>query len=113
MTLADRIARMEPDAQRVVLWIVAHVVERLEVGRRRYGDLDLADDPRCFLREAREEWIDGLIYTASDDLLEGDVSRAKGRPDVEITAVGEPMEVSPAAAFGVIVAELGARKEAK
>ena len=44
--------------------VLALVAERLAMGRRAYGELHLATDPRDFRREALEEAADGLVYVA-------------------------------------------------
>jgi hypothetical protein len=45
--------------------VLAVVAERLAMGRRLYGELHPATDPRDFAREALEEVADGLVYCAA------------------------------------------------
>lgn len=45
--------------------LLALVSERLAMGRRQYGELHPATDPRSFEREALEEAADGLVYVAA------------------------------------------------
>jgi hypothetical protein len=45
--------------------VLALVAERLAMGRRAYGELRPATDPRSFEREALEEAADGLVYVAA------------------------------------------------
>jgi hypothetical protein len=45
--------------------VLALVAERLAMGRRTYGELRPATDPRSFEREALEEAADGLVYVAA------------------------------------------------
>lgn len=52
------------------LEVVGMVIERLRLGRSRYGQLDLARDERVWSREAAEEVIDGLIYAAIGAVVE-------------------------------------------
>lgn len=44
------------------------VRERLDLGRERYGPLDLATDQRDFTAEMREELIDALAYAAMESV---------------------------------------------
>jgi hypothetical protein len=44
--------------------VLLRIARRLAAGRRSYGLLDIARDPRDFQREAREELEDFLVYTA-------------------------------------------------
>lgn len=65
MTPRDRILAaldaLGPDEAEVL----ALVAERLAKGRRQYGELHPATDPRRFEREALEEAADGLVYVAA------------------------------------------------
>jgi hypothetical protein len=47
------------------LRVLVLLVRRVLAGQRRYGHLDLANDPRAFGREALEEVADGLFYLAA------------------------------------------------
>lgn len=59
--------------------VIGVVVERLQLGREIYGQLDVATDGRDFRAEARDEGIDRLIYEAAEAL------RLARRPAVVIT----------------------------
>ena len=61
------------------LRVLTVLARRLEVGRNRYGYLDLHSDRRDFKRERAEEYVDAAIYDACDLLAEHDRA-AKGRP---------------------------------
>lgn len=63
---------LEPDAQRILVLLA----ERAAKGRRDYGGMTLATDPRNMHREAAEEAIDGLFYAAAA-LLKGGETMAK------------------------------------
>lgn len=58
---------LEPDAIRVV----ERVVERLRLGQRQYGPLDLATNPRDWKAEAVEELLDATAYLAMQTLKDG------------------------------------------
>lgn len=47
------------------LAVLLLVAERVRKGRARYGNLDVAHDPRCLRVEALEEAADGLFYAAA------------------------------------------------
>ena len=53
------------------LRVVVSIMSRLELGRARYGRLDLAADPRDWQRELGEELIDACIYAACVRLTKG------------------------------------------
>lgn len=44
--------------------IIGKVVERLRLGRERYGQLDLRHDKREMATELLDEAFDGLVYAA-------------------------------------------------
>jgi hypothetical protein len=46
--------------------LVQLVADRLEVGRREYGPLRVADDPRDWQREALEELADAAVYLGTE-----------------------------------------------
>lgn len=48
--------------------VVGVIIERLKLGRERYGQLDIASDPRDWCEEAREEAADTPIYLAIETL---------------------------------------------
>lgn len=66
--LHDRIVNlldeMEPDALRTMLYLA----ERLMLGQRAYGKLDLKTDPRNWPEEQRAEIGDLLVYFAFEEL---------------------------------------------
>jgi hypothetical protein len=51
--------------------VVAECAARVRAGRVAYGALNLAADPRNWLREAREEVLDLVIYLVFDRLAKG------------------------------------------
>lgn len=71
------------------LRVVDRVLGRLELGRDRYGELDLTR-PREWRRELREELLDALVYDVAEELAAEDVERAALRED----ARREMVEVS-------------------
>lgn len=62
------------------LRIVDRVLQRLEVGRGRYGYLDLSR-PRNWRKERFEERLDALVYDVAEELAAEDVERAALRED--------------------------------
>lgn len=54
------------------LRVVSKILGRLELGRSRYGYLDLARDTRDYKREEAEEHLDGAVYRACDELDRAD-----------------------------------------
>lgn len=64
---ADLEARLELCAYDE-LRVVSKILGRLELGRQRYGYLDLARDRRNYKREEAEEHLDGAVYRACDEL---------------------------------------------
>lgn len=48
--------------------VLERVAERLVMGRRQYGDLNIASDSRAWDEEARQEILDGLVYLAVGSL---------------------------------------------
>lgn len=61
------------------LRVLAVLARRIEVGRNRYGYLDLHADKRDFRRERAEEYVDAAIYDACDLLAEHDRSAKERR----------------------------------
>lgn len=61
-----RLSLLSPDEREVALAALSQVLDRLEVGRERYGVMDLNTITKDLRAEAREELIDGLIYLAAD-----------------------------------------------
>lgn len=60
VAVANRLERCSPDELRVIDRCLAG----LELGRERYGALDLGRDDRDWLDEASDESRDGLLYRA-------------------------------------------------
>jgi hypothetical protein len=50
------------------LRVLAVILGRLELGRNRYGYLDLSKDKRNWKRERAEEAIDWIVYDAVEEL---------------------------------------------
>lgn len=48
--------------------VLAYLADRLTEGQRRYGALDLANDPRDWRKERSEEIADLLVYGAFEEL---------------------------------------------
>ncbi len=65
--LSARLLQCSRDELRVMSQLLA----RLELGRARYGHLDLARDKRDFKREEAEEHLDAAVYRACDQLENG------------------------------------------
>ena len=57
-SLSEVVPRLGADELRVL----ALIASRLDLGRRLYGRLDVATDPRDWAREAGEEAADLLVY---------------------------------------------------
>jgi hypothetical protein len=64
--LGELIADMNQDELRVML----RIAERLTMGRRQYGPLELAGDKRDWRAEGAEELLDGTVYFAIQSLKE-------------------------------------------
>jgi hypothetical protein len=62
------------------LRVVDRVLQRLELGRERYGGLDLSR-PRNWRKERFEERLDALVYDVAEELAAEDVERARLRED--------------------------------
>jgi hypothetical protein len=58
------LAGLPTDEQRVIARIVEDSSARLRIGLAQYGALDLANDRRDWVQQAREEAIDGNVYLA-------------------------------------------------
>ena len=56
--LCELARAMEPDA----LEVLYGIAQRLTCGRREYGDLDLATNPRNWTHEELEELFDAVVY---------------------------------------------------
>lgn len=68
--------------------VADRVLARLELGRERYGLLDLAK-PRDWRRELREELLDSLVYDVAGELAQEDRERAELREAARAEMVGE------------------------
>jgi len=64
------------------------VLGRLELGRQRYGDLDLSR-PRDWRRERFEERLDALVYDVCDELVLEDATRAELREAARREMLGD------------------------
>jgi hypothetical protein len=73
--LLDVVAELGTDERRVLLALA----RRLLAGRRTYGRLDVAEDPRDWRSEAAEELLDGAVYLARETMRRG--ARRHGSPD--------------------------------
>lgn len=82
--LAGRLQALEYDALRVV----DRVIARLELGRERYGDLDLAQ-PRPWRRERNEELLDAIVYEVAGELAAEDAVRAELHERARTEMLGE------------------------
>lgn len=88
--IARRLQLAAPDEVRVI----DRVLQRLELGRERYGALDLSR-PREWRRELREELLDALVYDVSEEIAAEDQARAELREAARAEMVGEqPDEVT-------------------
>jgi len=70
--LVRRLALASFDERRVVERILA----RLELGRQRYGELDISK-PREWRRELSEELLDAVIYDTIEAIRAEDAARAE------------------------------------
>lgn len=55
---------LNEDEQAVVMDVARGLARRMLTGRQRYAPLQLDTDPRDWVREAREEMLDGAAYLA-------------------------------------------------
>lgn len=78
-SLASRLACLGLDEIR----LIDHVVTRLELGRERYGELDLSA-PRDWGKELGEELVDALVYHAARELAAQDLARASLREAAQL-----------------------------
>lgn len=119
-SLSSRLPAIEFDALRVI----DRVVQRLELGRERHGELDLSK-PRDWQRERFEERLDALVYDVCAELAAEDLARAglreaarvemfagvdRSATPVSLQHVAEPMPVGDAIRRGI---ELAAKREAE
>jgi len=74
LSLLARLASLNADERSVVVEVMRHALERLELGRERYGELHLDIDTRDWHREAEDEVGDLAAYTAMARVL-----RARGK----------------------------------
>lgn len=82
--LGRRLPLASPDEVRVL----DRVLQRLELGRDRYGALDLSR-PREWRRELREELLDALVYDVCEELAAEDRDRAELRKAARAEMLGE------------------------
>lgn len=83
--LTRRLALASHDELRVI----DRVLQRLELGRERYGLLVLARDRRDWRREQREELLDAMIYDVADELRGEDLAIANLREAARAEMVGD------------------------
>jgi hypothetical protein len=83
-SLASRLACLGLDEIR----LIDHVVTRLELGRERYGELDLSA-PRDWGKELGEELVDALVYQAARELAAQDLARASVREAARAEMLGD------------------------
>jgi hypothetical protein len=82
--IARRLQLASPDEVRAL----DRLFQRLELGRERYGALDLSR-PREWRRELREELLDALIYDVCDELAVEDQERAELHEAARAEMLGE------------------------
>jgi len=70
------------------LRVIDRILTRLEIGRERYGELDLSR-PRDWRREHREELLDALVYDVAEELAREDQERAELREAARVEMLGE------------------------
>ncbi|MFN8626029.1 MAG: hypothetical protein U0587_08625 [Candidatus Binatia bacterium] len=66
MRQLDRLHTVAEQLGAAELRVLLLVAERLLLGRRQYGNLDPATDPRDFRRECFEELADAAVYMAAE-----------------------------------------------
>lgn len=95
--LARRLQLASHDEARVI----DRVLQRLELGRERYGELDLAKDARDWRRERFEELLDEIVYRACEELQAEDLERRGLREAAraEMLGVERPMFERPRVHF--------------
>jgi len=74
--LARDIARRLQLASHDELRVVDQILTRLELGRERYGLLDIARDRREWRRELGEELLDAVIYDTIETIRAEDLAHA-------------------------------------
>lgn len=84
-TIQLRIAEALPELKGDEGAVLAEVAERLLMGQRNYGVLDLASDTRDWLKEARAEALDLVVYAAFRFLT------GRGR-DTDPVPAGPPLD---------------------
>lgn len=85
--LARDLARRLQLASHDEIRVVDRVLQRLELGRERYGLLDLAQ-PRDYRRERFEERLDALVYDVREELALEDQHRAGLREEARVEMLG-------------------------
>jgi hypothetical protein len=81
------------------LRVVDRVLQRLELGRERYGHLDLSR-PRNWRKERFEERLDALVYDVAEELAAEDAVRAQLRQGVDVELCGWEAQRRAAAGVG-------------
>lgn len=80
------------------LRVIDALLVRLELGRERYGLLDLERDRRDWFKERREELLDAMVYDVAEQLRADDLARANLRNAAHAEMLGgDPMSDEPAA----------------
>jgi hypothetical protein len=82
--LVRRLALAGRDEKRVI----DSVLRRLEVGRERYGLLDVSK-PRNWRAERFEERLDALVYDVAEELALEDQAHARAQDDAVAELGGE------------------------
>jgi hypothetical protein len=72
--------------------VVDRVLQRLELGRERYGLLDLSR-PRDWRKEHREELLDALVYDVAEELALEDQAREQLRDEARAEMLGRSEDV--------------------
>jgi hypothetical protein len=88
------------------LRVVDRVLQRLEVGRERYGHLDLSR-PRNWRKERFEERLDALVYDVAEELAAEDAEHAQLRQDVDVELCAWEAQRRAAARAGAVGIAVG------
>lgn len=87
--------QLEPDALRAI----AYLADRLLMGQRYYGKIDLATDPRDWEKERRDEIGDLLVYSAFGELKRSLVTKGGMRVIPDPTVQQGRIEVRATSSF--------------
>jgi hypothetical protein len=85
----EALDKLEPDAVLAVAWLA----DRLLMGQRYYGKIDIATDPRDWVTERRDEIGDLLVYSAFEELKRSLAEAAKNRPPLDDVAPADALPV--------------------